>query len=573
VLRANLKWKLITRIVGSCLALVLTIGMTGCERSVEIAPNLPENTVSTSVLAAPDGPLSEVNTPTSIDRLAPSLAKLQPQVSILSPQSNQILDDDRVSVKFQVSNLPIFKSKELGLGNHLHVILDKQTYRGVYDLTQPLVFENLALGTHTLRVFASRPWHESYKNPGAYAQTTFHVLTKTAENDPDPHQPLLTYSRPAGKYGAEPMMLDFYLTNAPDRLETTDRAASIPDWKIRVTINNQQFNVDRWAPIYLQGFKPGKNLVKMELLDDRDNPIPNVYNESIGVFDYDPQSTDSLSQLVQGEISADLARSLVDPNYAIASTPVPAIGEVVPAPTASPVPSARPSPIPVAITPTPQLYITPSPVTIAPAPQPTPLPSVVPTPPQQPITIPILVTPPPQYQQPTSLPSVPVTPPSPVVILPPPIAPQPPQPSAIPSPVVILPQQPLPLPIPVTIVPQQPYSLPSAPAFSTPTPKPIPQPVTTPSAPAPVPASTPVRQEPQPIDRPAATAPVAEPQQNEWQAKAIEIIKFLGVKIRAFTNTIPAKAQRFGHNVQIWSAQAIDRASELVRSWQEKQAG
>jgi hypothetical protein len=674
VLRANLKWKLITQIVGSCLVLVLAIGMTGCERSATIAPNLPDNTVATSVLATTDGPLSEVNTPVSIERLAPSLAKLQPRVAIISPQADRILDDDRVSVKFQVSNFPIFKSKELGLGNHLHVILDKQTYRGVYDLTQPLVFENLAPGTHTLRVFASRPWHESFKNPGAYAQTTFHVLTKTAENNPDPQKPLLTYSRPAGKYGAEPIMLDYFLTNAPTHAAPTEGAETIPDWKIRVTINNQQFSVDRWAPIYLQGFKPGKNLVKMELLDDRGNPIANVYNESIGAFDYDPQSTDSLSKLIQDKLPADLARSVVDPNYAIATTPAPAVNELVPTPTV-----ARPSPSPIVTTPSPQPIVISSPITLAPSPQPIPLPSAAPNPPQQPITLPRPVTPPPQYQPPVvvlpspavilpqpspvvtappapssiALPSPVAIPapqplPSPIVTLPPqPIAlpapvilpspqPQPPQPlpspaivaptqplvqptpsaialpslvvapnpvpvtpqqpQAIPSPIVIVPQQPLPIPLPITIVPQ-PRSSPSAPA--------VPQPIATPIAPAPAPPSTPTptaripvpatpsqptqipiatpqpvvsptlrtTQPPVEIDRPDPTTPIVEPKQNHWQAKAMEIMQFLGVKIRAFTNTIPAKAQRFGHNVQIWSGQAIDRVGEWVRSWQERQAG
>ena len=663
MLRANLKWKLITRIVRACLVLVVAIGMTGCQRSAAIAPNLPQNTVTTSVLVATDGPLSEVNTPASIDRLAPSLANLQPQIAIVSPQADRVLDDDRVSVKFQVSNFPIFKSKELGLGNHLHVILDKQTYRGIYDLTQPLVFENLAPGTHTLRVFASRPWHESFKNPGAYAQTTFHVLTKTAENNPDPQKPLLTYSRPAGKYGAEPIMLDYYLTNAPSHSATTESAETIPDWKIRVTINNQQFSVDRWAPIYLQGFKPGKNLVKIELLDDRGNPIPNVYNESIGAFDYDPQSTDSLAKLIQGKVSADLARSLVDPNYTIATTPVPAVREVTPAPTVTS-PVARPLPGPIA---------TPSPVTIAPSPQPIPLPSVAPNPPQQPATLTSPVTPPPQYQPPTmpsapvvtlpspvatvplqplaqptpstsippspaiipspqpqqpqplpspaiSPPAQPSTPPSPAFVTQPVVVPtlvpvpQPQQPSTIPSPVAIVPQQPLPIPLPITIVPP-PTSAPSAPVVATPTLQPFPQPVATPIAPTPAPTIAPMvrvpipttpaqptpppqqlptptpvntpQPAPSPIvspplptiqppissDRPEATTPAVEPNRDRWQAKAMEIIQFLGVKIRAFTNTIPAKAQRFGHDFKIWAGQAIDRAGELVRSWQERQAG
>jgi hypothetical protein len=627
-LRSNLKWKLITRIVGSCLALVLAIGITGCERSAATTPNPAENTVTISVLAANDGPLSEVNTPASIDRLAPSLAKLQPQVAIISPQADRVLDDDRVSVKFQVSNFPIFKSTELGLGNHLHVILDKQTYRGVYDLTQPLVFENLAPGTHTLRVFASRPWHESFKNPGAYAQTTFHVLTKTAENNPDPQKPLLSYSRPAGKYGAEPIMLDYYLTNAPAHPATTEGAETIADWKIRVTINNQQFTIDRWAPIYLQGFKPGKNLVKMELLDDRGNPIPNVYNASIGMFDFDPQSTDSLSKLIQGKVSADLARSLVDPNYAIATTPEPAVREVAPSPTATP-PVARPLSSP-SVTPSPQplakpassASVTPSPVTLVPSPQ--PLPSVAPIPPQQPVIIPSPValpdsgiSPPPKSQQPQPLPSpvvtaspqplplpIPVIVTQPVAVPSPAPIPQPQQPSEIPSPVVILPQQPLPIPLPITIVPP-PQSSPSAPVVSTPNPQPVPQPVATPSNPVPVTSSatapavrvpvltTPIQptqmpiatpqpivsptlpaiQPPVNIDRPELTTPIVETDRNEWQAKAVELIKFLGVKIRAFTNTIPAKAQRFGHNVQIWAGQAIDRTGELIRSWQERQAG
>jgi hypothetical protein len=622
--------------------------MTSCERSAATSVSSPvEQTVTASALTATDGPLSEVNTPASIDRLAPSLAKFQPRVSIVSPLADRILDDD----------FPLFKSKELGLGNHLHVILDKQTYRGVYDLSQPLVFENLAPGTHTLRVFASRPWHESFKNPGAYAQTTFHILTKTAENNPDPSKPLLTYSRPAGKYGAEPIMLDYYLTAAPSHVTTTDGAETIPDWKIRVTINNQQFILDRWAPIYLQGFKPGKNLVKMELLDDRGNPIPNVYNESIGVFEYDPTSIDSLSQLVQGKIPDDLDRSLVDPNYTIAKTRVPAVNEVVRAPQTTP-PVASPLPSP-SVAPS----ATPSPVTLAPSPQPTPIPSITPTFPQQPLAVPSFVTPPlpspppvnvppapvlalpspspvAPIPQSTSLPAIlapqpspvvtvappqPIASPSPAIVTPPvlvpgplPTAPQPQQPSAIPSPVVVLPQQPLPLPIPVMLVQQQPKNSPSTAPVATPSPIPVPPPIATPIVPTPTPTPTPqplakpkpsaivvapavpivvpvpttpnqpthtppqqpttpqpIAPSPPPslqIDRPES-APVVASDRNEWQAKAMEIIQFLGVKIRAFTNTIPGKAQRFSHNVQVWTGQAIEWGSEVIRSWQEQHGG
>ena len=352
--RANLKWKLVTQVVGSMLVLMLAIGMTSCDRST--TAKMPDESVeinSVDALATTDGPLSEVNIPASIAKLAPNLDKFQPRVKIISPQPDRVLNDDRVDVKLQVSDLPIFKNPELGLGNHLHVILDKQTYQGVYDLNQPLVFKNLAAGTHTLRVFASRPWHESFKNEGAYAQVTFHVLTKTAENNPDPQQPLLTYSRPTGIYGAEPIMLDYYLTNAPTHAGANATSERIPDWKIRATVNNQQFTIDRWTPVYLQGFKPGKNWVRLELVDDRGHPLPNIYNDNTSIITYDPQAKDTLAKLVSGELDPHLAGALIDPNY-VATKP-----ELVPIPVATPAPVQVPTPSPTPAIVTPPLTVKP----------------------------------------------------------------------------------------------------------------------------------------------------------------------------------------------------------------------
>ena len=34
----------------------------------------------------------------------------------------------------------------------------------IYDISTPITFSNLDPGTHTLRVFATYPWDESYKN-------------------------------------------------------------------------------------------------------------------------------------------------------------------------------------------------------------------------------------------------------------------------------------------------------------------------------------------------------------------------------------------------------------------------
>jgi hypothetical protein len=333
----------IVSLVSGCL--ILSLSSCGGDRVAGTGDRLHAATpadsrgVSSTQLV---GNISEVSPPEVIQQLRSALEVYQPQVKILSPQADEVFQDDTVTVRFQVQDLPIFKNKELDMGPHLHVILDNQPYIAVYDLNQPVVFPDLAPGTHTLRVFASRPWHESFKNEGAYAQTTFHIFTKTDDNNPDPAQPLLTYSRPKGSYGAEPILLDFYLTNAPLHLVAQENPQDeIADWRIRCTINGSSFVLDRWEAIYLKGFKPGKNWVQLEFLDEQGNPVKNVFNNSVRVITYEAKGKDTLSKLVRGELSAAAARGIVDPNYT-ATVP-----EATPTPTSTATPSPTPTPEPV----------------------------------------------------------------------------------------------------------------------------------------------------------------------------------------------------------------------------------
>src|SRR4030095_14071413 len=124
-------------------------------------------------------------------------------------------------------------------GNHIHVILDNEPYEAYYELEQPFELRNLMEGKHTLRVFASRPWHASYKTEVSFQMVTFAVKgggnaskptttnsgqtmannnsaasprpspSSTREgkdmhaskgSEVDPTRPLLTYSRPKGEY-------------------------------------------------------------------------------------------------------------------------------------------------------------------------------------------------------------------------------------------------------------------------------------------------------------------------------------------------------------------------------------
>ena len=297
---------------------ILSIGLVSCGGE---EPPQPEETKD---ISQPELTLTEVAPPAVFEELRQTLDNYQPQVSIVSPKNGEVIEDTRVSIEVDVKDYPLFKNEELGMGPHLHVILDNQPDRAAYTADEPIIFEDLSPGTHTIRMFASRPWHESFKNEGAYAQVTFHLFTETGDNAPDPEKPLLTYSRPKGTYGAEPILLDYYLTNAPIRgfeqesnSEVEVNPASQRDWRVRATINGESFIMDSWLPVYLEGFEEGQNWIKLELLDGDGNPIENAFNTAARLFSYQPQGEDTLSKLVRGELTTEEARAIVDPDYQV----------------------------------------------------------------------------------------------------------------------------------------------------------------------------------------------------------------------------------------------------------------
>ncbi|XZN93979.1 MAG: hypothetical protein ACM65M_17670 [Microcoleus sp.] len=336
--------KTASRLLVLLAAAVLILGITSCGNN---HPDLPKSSNNSNSVLTPIKRISEVSPPVSIQKLRQALEIYQPQVSILNPQPDQVLQDTYISVRLQVKDLPIFKDANLGLGPHLQVLLDNQPYQAVYDTNQPLELSDLEPGTHTLRVFASRPWEESFKNDGAYAQTTFHVFTKTENNNPDRNLPQLTYNQPQDTYGAEPIMLDFYLTNAPLHLIAQENSQDeILDWKIRATVNGESFTIDQWQPIYLKGFKPGKNWVQLEFIDELGNPIKNAFNNTVRLINYQPQGQDTLSKIVRGELTAAASGGIVDRTYK-PETPTP---EPKPTP-ALETPNVKPSPAVVPETP------------------------------------------------------------------------------------------------------------------------------------------------------------------------------------------------------------------------------
>ncbi|XFA72990.1 hypothetical protein RYO59_001225 [Thermosynechococcaceae cyanobacterium Okahandja] len=303
------------------------------------------------------GGLAEVAAPVAIEDLKGWFDRYEPRLQILSPQPDQTLETTTVAVELNVTGLNIFQDPRTGLGPHVEVVLDDRPSRSVFDLKAPIEFTDLQPGTHLVRAFVVYPWGESIKSPLAYAERMFHLYTSTA--DPAAATtPLLTYNQPQGVYGAEPVLLDFYLSHLPDR----------PTWQVRCTINGQSFTVNRWQAYYLTGLQSGENWVRLDLLDSNGQPLADTTITRL--VTYHPGGNDPLSRLLRGELAAKNLQSSLSPSLPEQLPPPP---EPEPSPTPEPAAAeveASPPPEPVVVSPEPSA---PEPV-ISPAPEPTPVP-------------------------------------------------------------------------------------------------------------------------------------------------------------------------------------------------------
>jgi hypothetical protein len=196
-----------------------------------------------------------------------------------APPDDQVLTENSIAPTFNVTGYPIYMDTERNKGQHIHVILDNEPYEADYDPTKPFspangLFNNLKEGTHTLRAFPSREWHESIKEAGgaAFDMIVFHVRSKTAGQTINKSAPLLTYSRPKGEYRWQDdprgLMLDFYVSNA---------TIGPNDYKVKYTVNGKNPQVlTRWEPVWWkwEELAPGEHTVLLELLDKDNKPVP-----------------------------------------------------------------------------------------------------------------------------------------------------------------------------------------------------------------------------------------------------------------------------------------------------------
>ena len=242
--------------------------------------------------------------------------KATPTLQIVEPKANASLNSSTVKVSLKLSgDLKGYKpmmDEATHTGNHIHVILDNQPYEAYYNIDQPFELRNVADGEHTLRVFPSRPWHESYKNEGAFQMVKFTVkngggdtskpattnggqqmsnansnsnanaaakptpegkdMQNSIAGSVDPKKPLLTYSRPKGEYknaDADAVMIDFWLSGGK---LTGDGG----EYRVRYVIDGGDAKyIEKWGPIWLSGWTAGKHTVKLELVNQNGEVVDN----------------------------------------------------------------------------------------------------------------------------------------------------------------------------------------------------------------------------------------------------------------------------------------------------------
>ena len=145
-------------------------------------PDNASTTATSTVTPPPTQTLTLVPRPQKILDLMKARGEqdeAKPILKIVSPAKDAVINGSKVEVKLDLSGdlkgyMP-HKDPATGKGNHIHVILDNQPYEAYYELGQPFELRNVVAGKHTLRVFPSRPWHESYKNEGAFQMVAFTV--------------------------------------------------------------------------------------------------------------------------------------------------------------------------------------------------------------------------------------------------------------------------------------------------------------------------------------------------------------------------------------------------------------
>ncbi|MDA7432248.1 hypothetical protein N8506_00015 [Synechococcus sp. AH-601-N23] len=229
----------------------------------------------------PSGRLQEVAPPGAIQQLREKLQRYQPNLRLVSPTDDSVINADSVDFVLDVRDWPVSRDIELGLGPHVVVQIDNQPPRQLDELDGNRVrlrIDGLSAGSHRFSAWAAYPWGEAIKTPGANLQGRFHLWQRVEGTQPENDAPWLVPVTSSANPALQPLLLDWIIWNAPlQNLRDGDGR-----WRLRLSVDGDSFLVDQQEALWLKGsFSSRGNLVQMELLNGVGEPITPEFNNQL----------------------------------------------------------------------------------------------------------------------------------------------------------------------------------------------------------------------------------------------------------------------------------------------------
>ena len=325
--------------------------ISGCDRQTAVPPSGPLPVV------APAGRLQEVPPPGAVVQISAALANWRPRLRITSPAEGALVPAGPWQLGLDLEHWPLATDPELGLGAHLVVQVDDGPGLRIGDWSQgdagsgrlELAMAPLSPGSHRITAYASLPWGEAVKLPGASAQRLVQRVAANPLSQPAAGSPQLLAVSPDGLSASEPVLIDWLLRDAPlQGLREGDAR-----WRLRISVNGDSFLVDQNTPLWLRGLKPGSNALLLELLDGLGEPLNPPFNSLVREAVIQPGgrrpvwlkeriSPTDLARLL-GETAPQASAAAPEPEPEPAPSPAPKPPLAEPPPTETPPLSGDPS--------------------------------------------------------------------------------------------------------------------------------------------------------------------------------------------------------------------------------------
>ena len=268
--------------MGLLMAMLLITGMPVAGLALPTWPLQRGSNQDTSLSSqSPSGRLQEVAPPGAVQQLREKLQRYQPNLRLVSPTDDSVINADSVDLVLDVRDWPVSRDIELGLGPHVVVQIDNQPPRQLDELDGNRVrlrIDGLSAGSHRFSAWAAYPWGEAIKTPGANLQGRFHLWQRVEGTQPEDDAPWLIPVTSSASPALQPLLLDWIIWNAPlQNLRDGDGR-----WRLRLSVDGDSFLVDQQEALWLKGSPSSSgNLVQMELLNGVGEPITPEFNNKL----------------------------------------------------------------------------------------------------------------------------------------------------------------------------------------------------------------------------------------------------------------------------------------------------